>query len=320
MQTIYSRQEKALGSIKRLKDVSIAIIGAGSIGSFLSELLLRSGFQRIKIIDRDFVEPENLSCQNFLMNDVGLPKALVLAKRLRKINENAKIKYKVTDLNHENIEILDESEIIFDCTDNMITRFLINDYCVKNSKTWFYAAVSGRTGYSFAVFPGKACLRCFIKEPTITETCETTGLIANLPILISSIQVSRAINYILYGVEDNDFITIDALKGEIKKFLVKKNKKCECCVKGNFEFLKGKGSEMSSLCGNDAFQIKLKQKIDFNELNRLQKIGSVNMNKHIFHFTTGKISISVFKDGRIIVKGVKSEKEAKKIVARYLGI
>jgi len=320
MQKIYSRQEKVLGSIKGLKDVSIAIIGAGSIGSFLSEFLLRSGFQRIKIIDRDFVEPENLSCQNFLKDDLALPKALALAKRLKKINENAKIKYEITDLNHENIEILNEYDIIFDCTDNMITRFLINDYCVKNKKVWFYTAVSGRIGYSFAVFPGKACLRCFIKEPVITETCETTGLISNLAPLVSSIQVSRAINYILYNMEDDNFLTIDALKGEVKKFSVKKNKNCECCARGNFEFLKGKDSRMSTLCGSNAFQIKLRQKIDFKNLLHLQKIGSVKMNKYIFHLNIGKVSISAFKDGRIIVKGVKSEEEAKRIVSKYLGL
>jgi len=319
MQRIYSRQERILGDIKKLRNKKIAVIGSGSIGSFLSELLVRSGFKHIKIIDRDFVEPENLSCQNFFQEDIGLPKALVLAKRFKKIDENVEIKHEVIDLSYKNIEVLNEYDIVFDCTDNMITRFLINDYCVKNRKVWFYAAATGRVGYSFAIFPGKACLRCFIKKPIITETCETVGLVSNLPPILSSIQVSRAINYALSGKKENYFLTIDALSSEIKKFSVKKNKNCECCVKRNFEFLNGKENQMSKLCGNNAFQIKIDEKIDFEELSRLEQIGYVKVNDYIFHFNKGDTSISIFKDGRIIVKGVKNEEEAKKAVAKYLG-
>jgi molybdopterin/thiamine biosynthesis adenylyltransferase len=319
MMEIYSRQEKVLGDIKKLRNEKIAVVGAGSIGSFLSEFLVRSGFNDIKIIDRDFVEIENLSCQNFFQEDINLPKALVLAKRLKKIDEAARIKHEIIDLNYKNIEILKESSIVFDCTDNMITRFLVNDYCVKNKKVWFYAAAMGKVGYSFAIFPDEACLRCFIKKPVITETCETAGLMSNLPPMLSSIQVSRAINYVLHDIKDNNFLTIDASTREIKKFSVKKNKTCECCVKRNFEFLKGKKNQMSILCGNNSFQIKVDEKIDFEELARLEKIGSVNMNDYIFHFRKNKTSISIFKDGRIIVKGVKSEEEAKKVIAKYLG-
>jgi len=319
MQNIYSRQERFFGNIKRLKDIKIAVVGVGAIGSFLSEFLVRSGFKKIKIIDRDFVEPENLSCQNFLKEDIGLPKALVLANKLKKIDESIELSYEIIDLNYKNIEVLKDSDIVFDCVDNMITRFLINDYCVKNKKVWFYTAVSKKTGYSFAVFPRKACLRCFIKNLVVTETCETAGLASNLPPLVSSIQVSRAINYILHGIQDNKLFVIDGLNCEIKKFSVKKNKNCECCAKRNFEFLSGKYGE-STLCGINTFQIKLNEKIDFQNLLHLKKIGSVKMNDYIFHFTIGKTSLSAFKDGRIIVKGVKSGEEAKKIVSKYFGV
>jgi adenylyltransferase/sulfurtransferase len=246
MMEIYSRQEKVLGDIKKLRNEKIAVVGAGSIGSFLSEFLARSGFKRIKIIDRDFVEIENLSCQNFFQEDVGLPKALVLAKKLKKIDKSVEIKHEIIDLNYKNIEVLDESNIIFDCTDNMITRLLINDYCVKNKKVWFYTAAAGKVGYSFAIFPGEACLRCFIKKPTITETCETTGLVSNLPPMLSSIQVSRVINYVLHNIKDSSFLKIDALSGEIEKFSVKKTEIVNVASKKTLNFLMAKKTKCQS--------------------------------------------------------------------------
>lgn len=316
----YSRQEKFIGSIKKIKKIKVAIIGAGSIGSFLAEYLLRSGFERLKIIDRDFVEIENLCCQNYTETDLGLPKALCLQKKLQSINKEAKIEYIVDDLNYKNItNILSGTNLLFDATDNMLTRFLLNDYCVKNNIPWFYTAILKDTGYSFAFFPGNACLRCFIKKPILTETCESVGVLSNLPAFISSLQVSRAINYVIFNKKDSDFIIFNSLDYSIKKFKVKKDKNCPCCGKKIFEYLNGKDYELSKICGKDVFQLNVDQKIDFSNFKNLEKIGKVAQNQNIFHFSKNNVKISVFRNGRIIVKGVKDENEAKKIIAKYFG-
>ncbi|MEM5799493.1 MAG: ThiF family adenylyltransferase [Candidatus Aenigmatarchaeota archaeon] len=316
----YLRQEKFIGNINKLKKINVAIIGAGSIGSFLAEYLLRAGFERLKIIDRDFVEIENLCCQNYTERDLGLPKALCLGKKLQSINKKAKIEYIVDDLNYKNIEsFLFGINIIFDATDNMLTRFLLNDYCVKHKIPWFYTAILKDIGYSHLFLPGNACLRCFIKNPILTETCESSGILSTLPPFISSMQVSKVLNYIFYNKKSSDFIIFNALETSIKKFKVKKDKNCLCCVKKKFEYLNGKDYEISKICGKNIFQLKIEQKIDFSIFKNLEKIGKVIQNNHIFHFIKNNVNVSLFKNGRIIIKGVKNEKDAKKIIAKYFG-
>ncbi len=316
----YKRLETLLGNIKSFKKIKICIIGAGSVGSFLAEFLLRSGFENIKIIDRDFVEIENLSNQNYSEEDLGKPKSFALSQRLKKINNNAKIKYVIDDLDYKNInKYLEGADIVFDAVDNIHTRFLINDYCVKNKKPWFYTSIIRDMGYLFNIIPNGACLRCITRENSLTETCETNGVLSVLPTFVASLQTSSVINYFL-GKKEQNFLIVNLTDKKIEKLKVKKNKNCICCVKGIFEYLNGKQSEMSKLCGSNSFQIKIESDIDFESLKKLKKIGKVSKNKHIFHFSKGKISVSIFKNGRIIIKGFEKEDDARKFLSKYFGI
>src|SRR3989337_4591184 len=129
---------------KTLREKSAAIVGCGALGCTSANLLVRSGLGYLKIIDRDFIEENNLQRQSlFDEEDINknLPKAIAAQKKLQKVNSQRQIEAIVVDLNPSNIEtILDNANIVIDGTDNFESRFLINDYCVKHGIPWIYGA------------------------------------------------------------------------------------------------------------------------------------------------------------------------------------
>ncbi|HLC73472.1 MAG TPA: HesA/MoeB/ThiF family protein, partial [Candidatus Nanoarchaeia archaeon] len=139
----------------------VAIVGLGAIGSNTANLLARAGINLI-LIDRDIVELENLQRQTLYdEKDIGKPKSIQAKKKLKLINSEIKIEAFVEDLNYKNIDELINSDLILDCSDNMETRFLINDYSIKNDIPWIYAAVLGVNAMSMNIVPQKTpCFRC----------------------------------------------------------------------------------------------------------------------------------------------------------------
>ncbi|MCX8178427.1 MAG: ThiF family adenylyltransferase [Candidatus Aenigmarchaeota archaeon] len=311
----FQRQTKLLGikSMKKLSKTKLAIVGVGSIGSILAEILARSGFTKIKIIDRDFVEENNIDNQNFRQSDIGLAKVEAVESRLKEINSKIEISKFATDLNYINIDkILSDSDIIIDATDNIETRMLLNEFCVKNRKPWFYTAVIKSNGFAFGIIPDHACLKCFMKIPENLETCELHGLLMPIAYFLSSKQATNIINYVLYGKRPGFFIA-DISKSKFFEYIVKKNRKCECCVKKRFEYLTGKkNSQITRICSN-TFQINTNRKINFSKFKFKTK------SKFLIHINKGKLNITLFKDGRVIVNGAKNEKDALKIALNFVG-
>lgn len=323
----YSRQIKILGKIQnKLKESTVAVVGVGALGSYSAGLLARSGIGRIILIDRDYVELSNINNQNlFTEDDINFPKAVAVKEHLNKINSEIEVDALIEDLNHKNIgNILKKAEVIIDGTDNLETRFLINDFCVKNKIPWIYGAILGAEGHSFNIIPGKACLRCIVNDlPRYgsLDTCETRGIINTLPPFIASRQVTETIKILLRKKYSEKFFKVDVWKDKIELLRVKKNERCKCCVKNNFEFLNGRSSKTIRVCGVNTFQIKLTKEIEnFEKIYRkLKSIGHVTFNDFILHFEINNKKLSLFKDGRVIIKGVKSEKDAKTLYSKYIG-
>lgn len=307
----------------KLRKSTIAIVGLGALGSNSAELLARAGIGRLILIDRDVVEMSNLQRQRlFDENDVGNPKALAAKGHLSKINSDVKTDFFIDDLNYENIgKILkNKINIILDCTDNLETRFLINDYSIKSKVPFIYSSAVGSKGYVFNVIPNKtACLGCFLKEAAQLDTCETSGVLNTITNLIASIQSNESLKIILGKNAEKDLLFFDVWKNELLKIKISKNKNCNCCAKRNFEYLSGKKSSIIiKLCGDNAYQIKSKSigKKQFNELkNKLKKIGRVADFGHCLNFDN---KITIFNDGRALIKA-KDEKEAKSIYSKFVG-
>ena len=190
--------------------------------------------------------------------------------------------------------------MILDCTDNLETRFLINDFSVKNKIPFIYSSAVGSKGYVFNVIPDKtACLRCFIKEAAQPDTCDTAGVLNTITNLISSIQVNEAIKILLDKEVEKNILFFGIWKNELLKINVNNNNNCICCAKNNFEYLTGKKlSQITKLCGNNIYQIKTKSinNQQFNSLkNKLKKIGKVIDFSYCINFDN---QITIFQDGR----------------------
>ncbi len=325
---------------QKLRKSTVAIIGLGALGSVSAGLLARAGIGKLILIDRDIVELTNLQRQSlFDEKDVGKPKALAAKEHLNEINSDIKINFFIDDLNFDNIEKIlniekNNLDLILDCTDNLETRFLINDFCVKNGIPFIYSSAVGSKGYVFNIIPNKsyACLRCFLKEAAQLDTCETAGVLNAITNLISSIQVNEAIKIILNNKNiEKRLLFFDVWKNELLKIKVKKNPSCICCIKNNFEYLTGKkSSKIIKLCGDNVYQIRLKSidKKMFNNLkNKLKKIGKVGNERarsEFSHVTDFGYCINldnkmtIFNDGRALIKA-KDEKEAKSLYSRFVG-
>jgi molybdopterin/thiamine biosynthesis adenylyltransferase len=314
---------------QRLLDARIVIVGCGALGSFQAGAFARAGVGYLRIIDRDYVELSNLQRQwLFDQCDVeqGLPKSVAAARRLAAINSDIRIEPVVADVESGNAdELLGESDLILDGTDNFETRYLINDYAVSQSRPWIYGAAVGSYGISMAVVPGKtACLRCVYPDAPAgaQPTCETAGVLGSVTALVASLQVSEAIG-ILCGKEPSRKITtVDVWTGEIRQISEPgPQPQCPACGLRQFPYLNGERRAPVSLCGRNAVQIhEGARPLDLRDLaERLAPLGLVRANEFALRFETPPYLLTVFPDGRAIVKGTTDVGVARSLYARYIG-
>jgi len=338
MQNRYSRQV-ILPNIgeegqKILLKSKIAVIGCGALGTVVANNLVRAGVGKISIIDRDFVELNNLQRQIlFDEDDIGIPKAVAAVEKLKRVNSDVEIEAIVKDLNHMNAEkIMSGVDLILDGTDNMQTRFLINDVCVKNAIPWIYTGAVGTKGMMMSIIPGRTpCFRCFlsdIPEPGVLPTCDTLGVINTIPAIIASIESTEAIKILLGKMMttnmESNLIFYDVWSNIFEKITVIQDKRCRCCIEHKFDFLNAAKKEIITLlCGRNAIQITPAKQADISFkilTERLKKLYEVRFNKFILVFKERDKEISLFKDGRAIIKGTDDEKVARSLYARYVGI
>ena len=300
---------------KILRSKVVCIVGIGALGTNTAELLARTGVMELILIDRDFIEEDNLQKQAlFTKNDINKMKVEAAKSHLGVINPELKITIHQVDLDFDNIDLL-KSDLILDCTDNMYTRFLINEYHVKTKTPWIYSSAIGSSGY-VKVFNklSSACFSCIFQEPTsILGTCDTEGLLNTTARTISSIQVTEAIKVLTKQDYSKDLIYIDLWKNKFNKIKVKKNNECKACKK-EFKYLTGTNSpSLIKLCGTNKYLIRTK-KYNLEELeNKLKNLGETERTDSCLFFN----GIVIFKDGRVMLKA-KDEANAKSIISRYL--
>ena len=238
----YSRQiilkKIGAGGQTKLLNSSVLIVGAGGLGSPVALYLSALGIGKIGIIDKDKIEISNLSRQViFETRDIKKDKATTAVKKLKKINPNIELQSFNKKLTSKNInKIASKYKLIIDGSDNFKTRFLINDYCLKNKKILISGAISKFDGhvYTFNFLKEKSpCLRCFIpKMPRNGEVdnCEFDGVISTLCGLVGSIQANEAVKEIVNIGESlcGYILVIDALKLSFRKIKLDKRSDCSC--------------------------------------------------------------------------------------------
>ena len=316
---------------RKLTESTVALIGCGALGTVAANNLTRAGVGKLVIVDRDFVELNNLQRQIlFDENDVDEPKAIAAARKLQTINSDIEVEPEVKDLNHTNVEnILKDVDLVLDGTDNILTRMLVNDVCVKEEIPWIYTGAIGTSGMTMNIIPGKPCLRClYPKLPKIGSlpTCDTMGVLNTITVIMGSMESTEAIKILLdptYKDIDGNLRVYDAWNNSFDEVIVRKNQECVCCVDNNYEYLETEDREViTSLCGKNAIQITPAdpKEISLSEMaSKLDPLGEIKNTPFILIFKTEKEEISLFKDGRAIIKGTNDQKVARSIYARYIG-
>jgi len=331
----YSRQERfaplGVAGQQRLAQASVAIVGCGALGTYHAAALARAGVGRLRIIDRDYVEWNNLQRQ-WLYDETdaeeALPKAVAAARALRRVNSSIIIEPEVADLTPRNAaDLLEDADLILDGTDNFETRYLVNDYAVQQRVPWIYGAAVGSYGIVMPVLPGDtACLRCVYPDPPAgtQPTCETAGVLATITTLIGSLQVTAALQ-ILSGHADQvprRLTTIDVWTGALRSIAQPaRDSDCPCCAKRQFPWLEGGHRAPISLCGRNAVQIHLQDRpVDLTALAAtLAEFGSVRANEFALRFLIDSYEMTIFADGRAIVKGTTEPGVARSLYAKYVG-
>jgi molybdopterin/thiamine biosynthesis adenylyltransferase len=307
----------------------VAIVGCGALGSFHAAAMARAGVGRLSIIDRDFVEPSNLHRQwLFEESDAAesLPKAAAAARRIAAINSSIEVRGVVADLTPANAaDLLGEADLILDGTDNFEARYLVNDFAVSRGIPWVYGAAVGSYGLSMPVVPGRtACLRCvYPASPAGAQpTCKTAGVLNVIVSLIASLQVADALK-ILCGQVDSfsaRLTTADIWEGRIRQIdAPPRDPDCPCCVRREFPHLEENRRASVTLCGRDAVQIHDRERqIDLGALKtQLEQLGEVRANEYVLRFRIPPYDLTLFPDGRAIIKGTADPAVARGLYVKY---
>jgi molybdopterin-synthase adenylyltransferase len=316
---------------ERLLASHAVIVGCGALGSLQAMALARAGVGRLSIIDRDYVETSNLQRQ-FLFDESdaadALPKAAAAERHLRRINSGIEIHGIIEDLNPSNAgELLDGAEVILDGTDNFETRYLINDFAVSRGIPWIYGAAVSSYGLTMPVIPGRtACLRCVYPEPPAgaQPTCDTAGVLNALTAAIASLQVADAMKILSGRCEAliPHITTIDVWSGSIRQIdQPPRDPDCPTCAHRNFIHMSGGTRAPVSLCGRNAVQIHaVTRPINLAELKtRLDPLGQVRANEFALRFVRAPFEMTIFPDGRAIIKGTTDPGIARSLYAQYVG-
>lgn len=316
---------------QRLRQARVAIVGCGATGSVLAGLLARAGVGFLRIIDRDYVEASNLQRQS-LFDEAdateSLPKAVAATRKIASFNSEIQVEPHASDLVPDNAEsLLIGVELILDGTDNFETRYLINDFAIAHSIPWIYCAAVGSYTVSMNVLPGEtACLSCiFPSSPQgIVETCDTSGILNSAVNLVASLSATEALK-LLVGAKAQvrrTLISYDVWNNERAEVSTEHARPdCRTCGRREFPHLAGRSHPHITLCGRNSVQIHERDRpINFAELaQRLQPHGTVRHNDFVLKFWRDPYEMTLFPDGRAIVKGTTDTAVARSLYARFVG-
>jgi len=334
----YSRQilfrEIGREGQQKLLDSRVLIVGCGALGASHAEMLSRAGVGRLRIVDRDFVEFTNLQRQTLFKEqdaEQRLPKAAAAKKRVAEINSEVVVEEIVADVNNSNVEsLISDCDLIIDGTDNFLVRYLVNDACVKNNKTWIYGAAVSSYGTTMTVIPGSTpCLRCIFEDMPdagSSPTCDTSGVIMPIISSISAVQVTEAIKLLIGDIDSlhRSLMQIDIWSNDWHRIkLTEPNSDCVCCGQHKYEFLDAEAREFSAvLCGRNAVQIAPPRPTELDLASFASRLNSsmpVKQNEYLVRFDIDGQEVTVFRDARAIIKGTDDIAAARSIYARFIG-
>jgi adenylyltransferase/sulfurtransferase len=321
----------------RIAQSRVAVLGCGALGSVAAELLGRAGVGQLRLLDRDVVEWTNLQRQSlFDETDASQARAKsqAAAERLSQINSKIEITPIVADVTANNIrQLLDGVDLVVDAADNFALRFLLNDWSLATTTAWVHGGCVGANG-QVRLFSGQGepCFRCLVPQPppaSAVQTCDTAGVIGPATHLIASLQATEALKW-LSGNESEvrqTVLSLDLWSNRIRELKLgpSASENCVACKQRAFEYLDGDRGQSSDgvLCGRDAVQISALThgNIDLPSfVKRWEGIGQVQLTPFFARlFPDDERSLTLFRDGRVIVNGTSDISEARTMYDRYIG-
>lgn len=311
-----------------LAGATVAIVGCGALGSLQAELLARMGVGSLRVADGDVVSLGNLHRQMLFTErdaELGVPKVAAAAERLAALDRRVAVRVLAERITRHNLAAFAEgADLLLDATDNAATRFLLNDYCVRNALPWVYAGVAGTSGLVFPVLPLEGpCLRCLYPEPPAEDeaaTCAVSGILPTTVALAVSLQVTQAVRVLNRTAKPGELIRLNAWEPAVRTAAVRRNPACVCCGQRRFEFLDARDALPSPLASPICSQRAVRVEPDFWSegafdaplaLDRARARGAEVERKGLLWIALAKgRRLSLFPDGHLLVHDCTEPEEA----------
>lgn len=218
-----------------LASATVAVVGCGALGGLQAELLTRMGVGELRFADFDVVSLMNLHRQIlYTEKDVadGREKIEAATARLASLNSAVRLVPLSEKVTAENMErFLSGATVVLDATDNIETRFLINDWCVAHRVPWIYTGVSGTAGMILPVLPGGPCLRCFYPDqPAYDDVAHPNkgGVLSTTVAMAVSLQVTQLLRILNKTVSRGDLIRFNVWEPSVRLLKLSPNPACAC--------------------------------------------------------------------------------------------
>ncbi|MFG0264422.1 MAG: ThiF family adenylyltransferase [Rhodopirellula sp. JB055] len=320
----------------KIQSARVAVLGCGALGSVASELLVRAGVGQVRLIDRDLIEWSNLQRQSLYVEsdaEQALAKTEAAASHLRQINSSVVIEEVVADIHPGNIaEHLRDVDLVIDAADNFTLRLLLNDWSLSTNTPWVHGGCVGASGQVRFFRGASPCFRCLVPEvpdPGEVDTCDTAGVIGPATHLIASLQSSEALKF-LSGNEpalNQRVLSIDLWRNQIREVAIDENlsNQCPACSGGQRQFLdaaEAGASQAETLCGRNAVQIPGgSRRIDLTKIaERWNSVAPVQATRFFTRLQLPEDqTLTLFRDGRAVISGVRDIPHARSIYDRYVG-
>lgn len=319
---------------ERIGRFGLAVVGVGAVGAAAAEMAVRAGFGRLTVVDRDVVEPSNLARQFLFDADDAarvVPKATAAAERLAEIDPAVPVRAVAADLDRGNVrELLEGHDAVLDASDNFETRLLVSDAARALGLPSVYAACVGEEGRVAVSLPGRTpCLRCYLEAlPPAGSgpTCDTAGVVPTLPPLVAALAMTEVVRLAAGETPAAGILTLSVWDGGFRSRRlfadVRPSAACPVCAGRSFPALEGEAaSETVKLCGRQSVQITPRPggRPDFEALEkRLAPLGRVRRSPQLLNADIEDLSLTVFPDGRCVVRGTGDPARARVYYDRYV--
>ncbi|MFL6576786.1 MAG: ThiF family adenylyltransferase [Povalibacter sp.] len=288
----YSRQtalrEVGEGGQQKLRQARVLVIGAGGLGVPALSYLAGAGIGTLGIAESDVLDASNLHRQPmYSLQDVGKPKAQLAAERLHNLNPEVRVVLHEKITADNALTLLEQYDLVLECSDNFTTKFLVNDAAVKTQRPAIFASVYQYEGQLQVYRPdlNNACLRCLWPEATrdgVVGNCAEAGVLGPVPGVLGTLQALEALKLLLSlpGQLANELVLIDLQTLEQRK--LKAPRRADCVHDSSREIITRPADLEISVADLKAPELDSYTLIDVRDLEELQaKPISQRSSRHI---------------------------------------